>query len=149
MDEIRPWLYIGKYRDTLDKDLLDFNSIRAMLQFAEPIEQDGINSLFLSMDDMAPTPHHLIRQGVDFIVEEKQKGHKVLVACGAGINRSTVFCIAALREVEGIRLVDAYKEIRKTHPEGLPNKDIWESFCDYYEESTPYLEIMRLSIQRI
>jgi hypothetical protein len=41
MDEIRPWLYIGKYRDTLDKDLLDFNSIRAMLQFAEPIEQEG------------------------------------------------------------------------------------------------------------
>ena len=74
MDEIRPWLYIGKYRDTLDKNLLDFISIMAMLQLADLAEQQGINSLFLPVEDMRPTSHVLIKQGVDFILEEKEKG---------------------------------------------------------------------------
>ena len=74
MDEIRPWLYIGKYRDTLDKNYLDFNSIKAMLQLADPVEQKGINSLFLVVEDLGRTPHSLIRQGVDFILNEKEKG---------------------------------------------------------------------------
>jgi protein-tyrosine phosphatase len=149
MDEIRPWLCIGKYRDTLDKHYLDFKSIKAMLQLADPVEQKGINSLFLVVEDMGETPHTSIKQGVDFILAEKDKGHKVLVACGAGINRSTAFCMAALKEAEGLSLVDAYKEIKRKHPEALPNGPVWESFCAYYNESTPYLDIMRLSIQNL
>jgi hypothetical protein len=149
MDEIRPWLYIGKYRDTLDKHYLDFKSIKAMLQLADRVEQEGINSLYLPVEDLGPTSHALIKQGVDFILDEKEKGNKVLVACGAGINRSTAFCMAALKEAEGLSLVDAYKEIRKKHPESLPHEPVWTSFCRYYNESTPYLDIMRLSIQNL
>ena len=55
---------------------------------------------------------------------KKKKGHKVLVACGAGINRSTAFCMAALKEVEGLSLLDAYKEIKRKHPESLPNMNL-------------------------
>jgi len=149
MDEIRPWLYIGKYRDTLDKNYLDFNSIKAMLQLADRVEQKGINSLFLPVEDLGPTSPGLIRQGVDFILEEKEKGHKILVACGAGINRSTAFCMAALKEVEGLSILDAFKEIKRRHPESMPHEPVWISFCRYYNESTPYLDIMRLSIQNL
>jgi protein-tyrosine phosphatase len=143
MDEIRSWLYIGKYRDTLDKNYLDFKSIKAMLQLADRVEQEGISSLFLPVEDIGPTSPALIKQGVDFILVEKEKGHKVLVACGAGINRSTAFCIAALKEVEGLSLLEAFKEIKRQHPEAMPHKPVWESFCRYYNESTPYLDIMR------
>ena len=149
MDEIRSWLYIGKYRDTLDKNYLDFKSIKAMLQLAELVEQKGINSLFLPVADLGPTSPALIKQGVEFILAEKEKGNKVLVACGAGMNRSTAFCMAALKEVEGLSLLDAYKEIKRRHPESLPHEPVWESFCRYYNESTPYLDIMRLSIQNL
>jgi protein-tyrosine phosphatase len=149
MDEIRTWLYIGKYRDTLDKHSLDFNSIKAMLQLADRIEQKGINSLFLPVEDIGPTSPVLIKQGVDFILEEKGKGHKVLVACGAGINRSTAFCMAALKEVEGLSLLDAFKEIKRKHPESMPHEPVWESFCRYYNESIPYLDVMRLSFQNL
>jgi len=149
MDEIRPWLYIGKYRDTLDKNYLDFKSIKAMLQLADPVEQKGIVSLFLPVEDIGATSPVLIKQGVDFILEEKGKDHKILVACGAGINRSTVFCMAALKEVEGLNLIDAFKEIKRRHPESMPHEPIWESFCKYYNESTSYLDIMRLSIQNL
>jgi protein-tyrosine phosphatase len=147
MDEIRSWLYIGKYRDTLDKNYLDFKSIKAMLQLADPVEQKGINSLFLVVEDMGETPHTLIRQGVDFILNEKEKGNKVLVACGAGINRSTAFCMAALKEVEGLSLLDAYKEIKRKHPDSLPNGPVWESFCTYYNETTSYIDVMRITAQ--
>jgi protein-tyrosine phosphatase len=147
MDEIRSWLYIGKYRDTLDKNYLDFKSIKAMLQLADPVEQKGINSLFLVVEDMGETPHTLIRQGVDFILNEKEKGNKVLVACGAGINRSTAFCMAALKEVEGLSLLDTYQEIKRKHPDSLPNGPVWESFCTYYNETTPYIDVMRISAQ--
>jgi protein-tyrosine phosphatase len=149
MDEIRPWLYIGKYRDTLDKNYLNFKSIKAMLQLADLVEQKEINSLFLPVEDMGPTSPALIKQGVDFILAEKEKGSKILVACGAGMNRSTAFCMAALKEVEGLSLLDAYKEIKRRHPESLPHEPVWESFCKYYNESTPYLDIMRLSVQKL
>jgi len=149
MDEIRPWLYIGKYRDTLDKHYLDSKSIKAMLQLADPVEEKGINSLFLPVEDMGPTSPVLIKQGVDFILTEKEKGHNILVACGAGINRSTAFCMAALKEVEGLSLLDAFKEIKRKHPESMPHEPVWESFCKYYNESAPYLDIMRLSIQNL
>lgn len=146
MDEIRTWLYIGRYWDTLDKSYLDSMSIQAMLQLAEYVEQAGIRSIYLPVEDMGPTSHLLIKQGMDFILEEKSKGHKVLVTCGAGVNRSTAFCIAALKEVEGLNLLDAYKDIRRYHPEALPNESVWKSFCDYYNETIPYLDVMKLSL---
>ena len=124
MDEIRSWLYIGKYRDTLDKNYLDFKSIKAMLQLADRVEQKGINSLFLPVEDVGPTSLALIKQGVDFILAEKGKEHKVLVACGAGINRSTAFCMAALKEVEGLSLLEAIKEIKRKHPESMPQEAV-------------------------
>ncbi|MBI5950516.1 MAG: dual specificity protein phosphatase family protein [Chloroflexi bacterium] len=147
MDEIRPWLYIGKYRDTLDKNYLDFKSIKAMLQLADLVEQKGINSLFLPVPDLGSTSPAFIRQGVEFILAEKEKGNKILVACGAGMNRSTAFCMAALKEVEGLSLLEAFKEIKRRHPESMPHEPVWESFCKYYNETTPYLDIMRLSAQ--
>ena len=35
MDRIRPWLYIGKYRETLRRYFLSTHGIQAMLQLAE------------------------------------------------------------------------------------------------------------------
>lgn len=147
MDEIRPWLFIGAYRDTMNKSYLDLNSIRAMLQLAEHVEQPGIVSLYLPVEDVAPISHEHIRRGVDFIREHKQKGNRVLVACGAGVNRSSAFSAAALKEVDGLGLFDAFKEVKKRHPESMPHEPVWISLCEYYNESTPFLDVMRLGIE--
>ncbi len=148
MDEIRPWLFIGNYRDTKNTSYLEFKSIRAMLQLAEAVEQPGIVSLYLPVEDMGETPTNLIKQGMEFILTEKQKGSKILVACGAGINRSAAFCMAALKEVENLPLLEAFKEVNKNHPEALPNELVWRSFCKYYAESPPYLDAMRIAARR-
>ena len=144
MDEIRPWLFIGKYRDTLQPAYLRSKSIHAILELAEKVEQPEIISLYLPVEDVAPIASRHIRQGVDFIREHGQKGNRVVVACGAGINRSSAFCAAALKEEEEISLFDAFREVKIFHPESMPHAPVWESLCAYYGETTPYLDVMRL-----
>jgi len=144
MDEIRPWLYIGKLRDTLHTSYLHFKSINAILQLAEKVEQPGITSFFLPIEDIAPLNIDLLKQGIAFIREQKRLGNRVLVACGAGINRSSTVCTAVLKEDEGLSLFDAFKEVKKKHPESMPHQPVWESLCDYYGETTPYLDVMRV-----
>ncbi len=146
MDQIRPWLFIGAYRDTLNKNYIEFKLIQVMLQLAERVEQPGIVTLYLPVEDLAPISDKHIRQGVDFIRDHKARGERVLVACGAGMNRSSAFAAAALKEEEGLSLFEAFKEVKSCHPESIPHRPVWESLCHYYNEDVPYLEIMRLGI---
>lgn len=148
MDQIRPWLFIGKYRETLNRNYLDHKAIRAMLLLAERIEQPGIISLFLPVEDIAPISLEHIRRGVEFIQEQKAKGNRVLVACGAGINRSSAFCTAALKEEERISLFASFSIVKQYHPESMPHQPVWESLCQYYGEDVPYLDVMRLGISK-
>jgi len=143
MDEIRPWLFIGGLRDTQNKNYLAFKSIGAILQLAVKIESPGITALYLPVEDLAPIPHNLLRQGVQFVRENKIQGKRILVACGAGINRSSSFCAAALKEEEGLSLFDAFKEVKRKHPEAMPHEPVWESLCDYYKETVTYIDLMR------
>jgi protein-tyrosine phosphatase len=147
MDEIRPWLYIGNFSDTQNKNQLDFKSIRAMLQLAAPVKLSGITSLYLSVSDMSPIKHEHFKQGVEFVLTEKKKGNKILVACAAGINRSTGFCIATLKEAEGLSLLDAFKEVKRSRPQIMPHELVWKSLCSYYNEETSYIDLMRASAQ--
>ena len=144
MDQIRPWLFIGKYRDTLQPAYLRSKSITAMLQLAEKSDHPDITSLYLPVEDFAPLKFDFLEQGVSFIREQKKIGHRVLVACAAGINRSSSFCTAALIAEEGLSLFDAFKEVKKTHPESMPHETLWKSLCEYYDESISYIEVMRL-----
>lgn len=146
MDQIRPWLFIGGYRDTKDIAYLQWKSIHAMLQLADLVTQPNIVSLYLPVDDLAPISSDHIRQGVDFIREHRARGNRVLVACGAGMNRSSAFSAAALKEEEGLGLFEAFKEVKRFHPESMPHQPVWESLCSYYLETTPYLEVMRIRI---
>lgn len=147
MDEIRSWLYIGNFNDTQDKNQLDFKLIQAMLQLAAPVKLSGITSLYLPVNDMSPIKHEHFKQGVEFVLTEKKKGNKILVACAAGVNRSSAFCIATLKEAEGMPLLDAFKEVKKNRPQAMPQELVWESLCSYYDEKTSYIDLLRGSAQ--
>jgi protein-tyrosine phosphatase len=141
MDEIRPWLYIGSYEDTLDVAVLRAYSIGAILQLAENVKHADIQSLYLPIIDFSPIPHDLIRGGVAFVREQKQQGRSVLVACRMGINRSSAFCTAALKEEEGLGLLTAFREVKRHHREADPYRPVWESLCQYYREDVPFREL--------
>jgi len=144
MDEIRPWLYIGNVRDTSNESYLKHYSIQAMLQLAAKVEQPGIEILYLPVEDFAPLDFYMLEKGVAFIREQKKLERRILVACGAGINRSSTYCTAALKEEEGLSLFETFKEVKRLHPESMPHEPVWESLCRYYGETTPYLDVMRL-----
>ncbi len=145
MVRIRPWLLIGRYAETCDQPLLIANAIGAMLQLAEPIAQPGIAQLYLPVEDGLPLEPALLRRGVDFVLAQRAAGQNVLVACGAGISRSTSFAIAALKEAEVVPLREAARIVRRAHPMGMPHPALWESLCAYYGEPVAYLDLIRMA----
>ncbi|MCQ3929889.1 MAG: hypothetical protein DPW16_05485 [Chloroflexi bacterium] len=144
MNQIRSWLYIGKYRDTCDLAYLQSRNISAMLQLAELVEQPNITALYLPVEDGEPIPTNLLTQGIEFIRSQKELGKIVLVACGAGISRSSSFAIAALKEIENLSLMDALREVATRHFDTQPHKALWDSLCGYYNEAINYRKVIEL-----
>lgn len=129
---IRSWLIIGKYSQTINRPLLDANGIGAMLLLAEPVSHQGIESLYLQVEDGVALPVPLLKQGVEFILNQKAQNKRVLVACGAGISRSVTFSIAALTESDGGSIFDTYRAIKEVHPDAMPHPELWMSLAEYY-----------------
>jgi protein-tyrosine phosphatase len=140
MDQIRPWLYIGNYADTLELAELEQAGIGAVLQLAVEVNYSRISSLFLPVSDGAPLPEDSWRKGVEFIRHHQEK--KVLVACAMGISRSSTFCIAALKEIEGLSLAEAYRTVKTVHRITMPHQALWESLSDFYDEPAPYRHVI-------
>ncbi|HKJ37958.1 MAG TPA: dual specificity protein phosphatase [Anaerolineales bacterium] len=143
MDQIRPWLFIGNLWDTQQLSYLQEYNINAMLQLEEEVKQPGIESYYLPVADFAPLKFEHIRQGISFIKEHKQLGNRILVACAHGINRSSAFCIAALVEDERLGILESFKEVNSKHPSAMPIELVWDSICAYYNETVPYVEVLR------
>lgn len=141
MNQIRPWLLIGNYRDSRDLSLLQRYEIGAMLHLADIVNQPSIETLCMVIEDGIPVDPVTLRRGVDFIRLCKADGLRVLVACGAGISRSVTFAIAALKEEEQLTLVEAFAEILRHHPEAQPHSSLWESLRAYYQETVSYVDM--------
>jgi protein-tyrosine phosphatase len=141
MNQIRPWLYIGKYRDTLDYRYLSAHNITAMLLLAELVEHPGITSLYLAVEDGEALPREMLAQGVEFVTAQKQAEQTVLVACGAGVSRSAAFAVAALKEIENISLRQAMHIVKQSHSDSMPHFKLWQFLCTYYNEAVPWTEI--------
>jgi len=74
MNAVRDWLFVGKYRETHDRPLLEAYHISAMLQLAEPVNLAGIPSLYLPVEDGLPLSTVHLRAGVDFVLTQKHFG---------------------------------------------------------------------------
>ena len=147
MNVIRPWLYIGKYRDTLNATLLRLHHIDVLLQLAEPTSYPQLSHLYLPVEDGVPLDPALLAQGVQFIRSAIDGGHTALVACGAGISRSASFAIAVIKEQESLSLLEAWQIVQGAHPPACPHPALWKSLCDYYGESVSWVEMLRVRDQ--
>ncbi|NJM07283.1 hypothetical protein HC891_15450 [Candidatus Gracilibacteria bacterium] len=107
-----------------------------------PVEPPGITTLYLPVEDGEALAAEKLRRGVDFVLTHHATNKTVLVACGAGISRATTFTIAALKEAEGLSLLDAAHAVRQAHPDGMPHWLLWESLCTYYGERHDYLALL-------
>jgi hypothetical protein len=148
MYPIRPWLYIGKFRETLDYNMLYRSNIRVMLQLAEKVQHPGISSLYIPVEDGESISFDKLREGIEFVRLEKARGKNILIACGAGISRGVSFAIAALKEDENLTLLDAFRQIQSEHPQAKPHLELWKSLCEYYSEEVPYKNIVKLILEQ-
>jgi hypothetical protein len=134
MYAIRPWLLVGRYAETRDPARLGAAGVGAMLHLAEAVSQPGVASLYLPVDDGAPIPHAALDEGLAFVRRAREHGHVVLVACGAGTSRSVAFAAAALKEAEGMGVLDAVWAVRARHPDAQPHYRLLASLCEYFGE---------------
>jgi hypothetical protein len=141
MQQIRDWLYIGKFAETRRHDFLQKAGITAMLQLADYVPQPDIETLFIPIEDGVSLYHPRIKKGVNFIREQKALGKTVLVACGAGQSRSVTFSIAALMEEENLELFEAYREIYLRHRGAEPHHELIISLSAYYGKPMELLEV--------
>jgi hypothetical protein len=144
MQRIRPWLFVSNYRDTLRSDLLAAAGVGALLHLAADVTPPGVVTRYLPIDDGEPLDPEVLQTGVQFIREQHAVGRVVVVACGAGISRSTTVALAALQAVEGLTLREAALLVRQAHPAGLPHPVLWESLCAFANEPIPYLDLLRM-----
>lgn len=144
MHAIRDWLFVGTYRDTCDPWLLAECGVGAMLQLAEAAPQEGIVSRCLLLDDGRPIPEAALREGLAFVREQRAAGRRVLIACGVGRSRSVALAVAAVREAEGLSLLDALRAVRRCHPEPLIHPAIWDSLARACGDPTSYRDAFRV-----
>jgi len=144
VNSIRDWLYIGKYAETTNISLLQANSIDAMLLLAQEINHPEIKTLYLPVDDGTELPFDVLQKGIKFALKQKQKGKKLLVACGAGISQSASFAVAIVKETENLSLEKALAEIAFHHPQSLPHPALWNSLCEYYDVEIPLREMFHI-----
>jgi hypothetical protein len=144
---IRPWLYVGNYRESLNYDLLQNHQIGAMLHLAEDVQQPNFVSCYIPVEDGQPLPFEQLKSGVEFVRQEKAKNKTVLIVCGAGISRSSLFAVATLKEEENLSLLNAFQQVQIKHPQANPHPNLWNSLCEYYNENVSYKTILKLILQ--
>ena len=148
MYTIRPWLYIGKYRETQDEKLLHHIGIGALLQLADSVNLPSISSLYIPIEDGEALPFDRLKSSVEFVRLEKAQSRNVLIACGAGVSRSVSVAVAVLKEEENLSLFEAFRQVLANHPQAMPHLALWQSLCDYYGESWSYKDIFKLMRQQ-
>src|SRR5688572_28430335 len=142
MNQIRPWLYIGKWRETVDTSLLRLHKITALLHLASDVRHPDMECRYIAVEDAEPLDLEQLAEGVRFITEQHARGATIMVACGAGISRSTTFLLAGLKAIEGQPLLDTMLDIQARHIEALPHPLLWEALCQYFNENVPFIDML-------
>ncbi len=132
MHKIRDWLYVGKAKESREAQQLAAYKIEAILQLAEPVVVPGVAALYLPLGGEVRLSDSLLRQGLDFVLGHKAQGDTTLIACRAGVSRSAALAVAAIKEAEGLSLLDALRAVKAHHPHAMPQPVLWRALCRYY-----------------
>jgi protein-tyrosine phosphatase len=143
MNQIRPWLYVGGLQDAISRKRLREAGIKAVLQLHESFAHEEIEELFLPLTEGKALTDEQIQTAVQFGRAHKAQGHTLLVACGAGISRSSLVATIILKEEEGVSLLEAFNRLRTQHHDAAPDQVMWDSANAYYHENTPFAKVWR------
>lgn len=132
MNQVLDWLYVGSVRDAEDYAALKAEDIKAVLTLAWPIQHRDIAVKHVYFEDGEPIPDEAFYEALSFVRRQRRRGHRILIACSAGISRSPSIAIAVLHELEGYPLVEAFRTVLKRVPIATPRPATWRSVCRFY-----------------
>lgn len=138
MYTITNWLSIGTHAESLRPHLMESHEIGAVLQLANPADQLQLPALYLRVYDATTVLPPTIEDGVGFIRAQRAWGRRVLIADDNARSCAPMFAVAALKEAQGISLIDAYQVVLAAHPQAQPHPLLWDSLCTYYPDEPPY-----------
>jgi protein-tyrosine phosphatase len=141
MHKIRDWLYVSGHAFARSETLLHEQQIGALLSLYEQLDHPSVDCLFIPAEEGYPFSTHMIEQGVSFVRQQHEQGKHILISCGHGISRSVSFALASLKEIEGLTLEQAYRQVHSKHAEAMPDHVHWESLCRYYQEESDFWRI--------
>lgn len=141
MYKIRDWLYVSDYPSACSKRIRDEAGIQGMLQLFQAIDAEDVDCKYLPIGDGLQLQTSQIEHAIAFIKEQHTKNHCLLSTCGAGLSRSVMFAVIALKEIEGLSMDDAYRAIFKHHPNAMPDHVHWKTIAEYYGEDDNFWKV--------
>ena len=144
--QIFDWLFLGSYRNALDKQEIKALEINYILNCAgECFESfpEGIKYCHLKLNDV---PSFKILPYLDkasfFIHQAKCNNGKILVHCQMGISRSTSCVIAYMIKYMGYSSMNALSFIKKKRPMVMPNFGFLQQLLIYEKNNMGTDEIV-------
>lgn len=134
LDHIVDGIYVSGWRAIQHTDALRAAGIISVLKLADHIPGSFPADFIVldnPLDDSAFVPLSVLKRGTGFIQQQVQAGRPVLVMCMEGVSRSATFIMAYLIEC-GHDLPDAYRLVRRAHPETEPPPPMWQSLITHY-----------------
>ena len=132
---VMPFIYLGDRHDAANRELLTKLGVSHILNSAFQIpnyhERHFLYCNLPVFDRVGEDLSRFFEQAATFIKEAKEERTAVLVHCIAGVSRSTTCVIAYLMAHEGMRLLDAYKLVRKIRPIVCPNESFRLQLAHY------------------
>lgn len=140
-DHIYENIYVGESIAMKDQTAVRDEGITVVVRLDEiPREYGQWEDSFTLLDMPIPDGEYLDGEVIDtitnFIHQQVEAGHKVLVHCHMGVSRSVSMVMAYLIAYEGMTLAEAFGILREGRPSAYPHEMLLVSLIDRY--NLPY-----------
>ena len=139
--EIEPGLWIGSLADSKDREFVDSEGIRLIVNCTYNLPRhfkgDSRNIAYVTVPvrdnriDVPKMSRHL-PGAVAAIQKHRRRGDPVLIHCFAGISRSATVCAAYLMAEKDLTVPEAIQYIRDQKPETFGPRPVFKKSLDEY-----------------
>ncbi|MCZ7542662.1 MAG: dual specificity protein phosphatase family protein [Anaerolineae bacterium] len=135
VDQVVEGIYIGGAPAVDHADALRAAGVTRVLKLStlEQAWPDDFVVFDNALNDSEFVPLDMLQRGVAFVRAQREAGHSVLIACHAGVSRSSTFVMAYLMDALGYDLREAWARLSAQHGAAWPMPQMWESLLAHFD----------------